>query len=229
MRFFFFLLFAVIGMNLSAEVFKDGEYKYKISVPDIDKIVHNPHENHNLKFLSADSTVWFYVYALDVSEEPGDELADDDGKIVYKKSYIDNLDSKVFNVGSNMTAEKHNNLFNRIERHYDLDNGQQAVTITFFDKEYPHIVAAFGPDLDRKEIQETLSSFRTKQITTTRKFDLFVGGGSLLLILLGFWASDYIGNPALQRLFVLLGIIGLGVMIISYAMFNVGGLIWYWL
>lgn len=226
-KYAFALIVFLFALHLNAELFKDTEYNYQIEVPDVNAVKHFPHKNHNLTFTNADSTAWFYVYALDVSEEPGDELLDDNKKIIYKESFVDGLDRKIFNVGDSIVYTKEGTLINRVERRYQLPDGNEGITVTYFHEENPHIVAVFGKDLERPEIRQTLDSFRTKNIDYSLLFLNLFGWGGLIIVGIGIIVDKIFPKSNLIKYFVGVGL-ALIILFAINSQINFLGRIWCW-
>lgn len=218
------------SLVVSAETFKDDEYHYRINVPEGSEMRHNPHERYNLTFSLPDTTATFFVYALDVGEIPRDEMASSDTKTVFRRDYISRLDREAFKLPATPVEEKEDFWIKRVERRYNLDDGAQAITVTYFENEYPHVVAVVGKDLDRPEVRSVIDSFKTEKF----KFSGWAVWGSIAACLLamgiGFLGGGGIDNKAVSSFFFyvfFLGGFAMLLLMIVLSFFDLYGKIWY--
>lgn len=219
------LLFWTIPFQ--AEVFKDSDFKYKITIPEGAEVNHYPEQNHNLNFILPDSSAFFYVYALDINQLPKDEYQSDDTKTVFRKDYIADLDEKVFKLPTDSMVLTKSRWIDEKQRIYYFEDGTQAITRTYFHEDYPHIVAVFGSDLDRTEVQNTLDSFRTPKFEFTI-WSILLGIG-ILVLLFGLWCVfESNGLEGLAGLFMVLTGIWFFVLILGGPM-GLFHYLWYWI
>ena len=213
---------------IHAEVFIDDDYNYRINIPEGSIVNHFPHKNFNLNFILPDSSATFYIYVLDVNEIPHGEYESDDIHYSYKENYIENLDKEAFNVGENKIEDKVNTWIVGSVRRYELGNGRQAITYTYFDDENPHVVAVFGYDLDRPIVKKTLESFRTSSIVFTGKaYAVYVIGLILLVVILAL-LGEYIKNGMIAGTFFILMFVAI-FLLEAIGLINIPGYIWQWI
>lgn len=191
------LMSAFFTSTIKGETFKDDEYKYKIDLPDGALPHHKPHASLNLVFTLPDSTATFAVYALDVGELPQDELASSDSKLVYREDYIARLDKEILNINAEPDTILKDPWVDKVIKKYKFGEDNEAITYTFFHKEYPHVVLVVGQDLERPEIKETLESFRTPKFVYTWKSILVWIAICGVAMLIGFLGGGGVKNEAL--------------------------------
>lgn len=222
------ILLSMFILRAHADNFVDDEYRYRIDIPEGSVVDHFPHQHSNLRFALPDSSAVFYIFALDVNEIPRGEYASDDTHSVFKKSYIEKLDREVFNVGENIIEDKENSWIKRNERRYDLGNGRQVITHTYYDEEYPHIVAVFGCELDRPIIKATLDSFRTSAIELTGKGIIVYIVSLFVILIVSVIALKFVDNTMVSVVFFIL-LIAVIFLIVSCGVINMPGHIWQWI
>ncbi len=186
----FLILFVLLGAaSVQAERFADDVFGYRLDVPEGAIVNHYPGENFNLTITLPDSTARITVYALDVDSVPRDQFASSDD-MVFKKKFLRELDRMAFNVGDSCLSDQERFWTNVKERRYALPDGREAITNVYMDEKHPYVVAAFGKDLDRPEITQTLDSFQTRHMPYSGWSMWACMGAAILLAWLGFVMGD---------------------------------------